>query len=169
MKSNSVVTYTISDGVITFRVIGAGELTLRMSDLAPVILERARDFGMVQRIMDKAAIPRDTSTGKSATPAEKYAAMKGLVDHYSSGSAEWSRKREPVGKRGGKNGRLLLQALQEYYPGRSVEALTEYLAARSEIEQDALLICKELKPIVDRLRAASVASVDTISLLGELL
>ena len=96
-KSNSVVTVQQTETGLTFDVIGAGSFVLDMGKLHSDVRQRAAFHGMKQRIADAAAIARDQSTGQSATPAEKYAAMKALADHYMTGTAEWSRRGEGGG------------------------------------------------------------------------
>jgi len=96
-KSNSVVTVQQTETGLTFNVIGAGEFTLDMGKLHSDVLQRAAFHGMKQRIADAAAIARDQSTGQSASPTDKYAAMKALADHYMTGTAEWSRRGEGGG------------------------------------------------------------------------
>lgn len=90
LKANSIITTTVAGDIITFTVKDAGALTLDLSKVSPVNATRAMRHGFIQRVSDKAAISRDTKTGLSATPAEKLAAMKTLVDHFMSGTEEWS-------------------------------------------------------------------------------
>ena len=52
--------------------------------------KRAEVHGWIQRLSDRAAKPRDTKTGRAATAGEKFAAIQELVEHYLSGSADWS-------------------------------------------------------------------------------
>jgi hypothetical protein len=97
-KSNSVVTTQhLESGAIRFDVLGAGSVTFDPTKADPSNRTYAETHGWVQRISDAAAISRDPETGKPASPADKLAAMQTLVDHYESGSEEWSR----VGQGGG--------------------------------------------------------------------
>lgn len=89
-KSNSVVTHTLAESILTFSVREAGTFTINMKALHPDILARAAIHGLIQRISDKAAMERNPETGQPASPADKMARMKALADHYASGSAEWS-------------------------------------------------------------------------------
>jgi len=90
-KSNSVVTHTIAGSVITFNVVGAGSAEVDINNLSNEVKERAMVHGIIQRFSDATAISRDLETGKPATPAEKLARMQALVEHYSTGTAVWSR------------------------------------------------------------------------------
>lgn len=92
-RENSVLTVSYEGNVIVYSVLGVGDLRLDTSKMHPDNLAHAAMHGMEQRIRDAAAIPRDKDTGASATPQDKYDAMKRLVDHYESGTAEWTIKR----------------------------------------------------------------------------
>lgn len=96
-KSNSVVTVQQTETGLTFSVIGAGEFVLDMDKLHPDILKRAAFHGMKQRISDAAAMSRNPDNGQPATPADKYAAMRALAEHYMTGTPEWSRRGEGGG------------------------------------------------------------------------
>lgn len=100
-KSNSVVTVQQDGTVLVFDVMGAGRLAFDVSNANAACRQHAEMHGWKQRISDAAAMSRDPETGKPATAQEKLAAMRELVEHYESGSAEWSR----VG--GGGGGRSL--------------------------------------------------------------
>lgn len=96
-KSNSVATSTFdaATGLLAIKVIGAGELSVDVRKLAgEAAYDQLTDLGrqglghgVNQRLMDRAAISRDQTTGASATPAEKFAAIKALADHYANGGA----------------------------------------------------------------------------------
>lgn len=93
VKSNSVVSVELANGKLQFTVVGTGTpLVFNHHAAAASLRERAELHGWKQRISDAAAIPRDTETGASATPAEKRAAMQRLIEHYESGTEEWSLK-----------------------------------------------------------------------------
>ena len=97
-RSNSIITHEIDTSglrpTITFHVRGVPEpLVLDTVNLSHAIRERALLHGLVQRISDAAAIPRDTATGLSATPEEKHEAMSALVGHYMSGTPDWTLNR----------------------------------------------------------------------------
>ena len=90
-KSNSVVTVArLDDGTLAFDVIGAGRVTFDPTKADAAMRARAELHGWEQRLRDAAAISRDDATGASASPADKMAAIKALVDHYESGATEWS-------------------------------------------------------------------------------
>lgn len=85
---------TGNDAVVIFRVAGERDLRLPVADLAPEVMTRAMIHGLVQKVSDAAAIPRDVNTGRSATSEEKRAAMATVVETLLGG--EWNR-RAPAG------------------------------------------------------------------------
>ena len=143
-KSNSVVTHQVDDNGITFNVIGAGSVRLDFDKVSEPNQKRAMIHGMIQRISDRAAIGRDPETGKSATPAEKLAAMTTLVDHYHSGTSEWSMVTRGEGAPRG----LLFRALCIAYPNRDPEEIRTWLAGKSKAEQAALRKSPKLADII---------------------
>ena len=95
-KSNSVITHEASsDGIITFHVVGAGSFKFDPAACTDEVERMAALHGYVQKISDKAAIGRDAKTGKSATPAEKFAAMKAMAEHLQGGGAWSTRQARP--------------------------------------------------------------------------
>ena len=143
VKSNSVVTHSIEGGAIKFTVRDAGEFTLDVTALHADIRARAAIHGLVQRISDKAALGFNKEANRYATPAEKFAAMKALADHYTSGSAEWSVR--AAGERDTSG--LTIQAIANV---KGVDAA----AARAMVERLAEKAGKEVKTILAELRNA---------------
>lgn len=171
-KANSVITHLpIMDngelvGVI-FRVKGAGDLTFNFRKVHTDLRLTAEGHGWIQRISDAAAISRDAETGTAATPAEKLAAMERLVEHYESGTAEWSRVAE-AGPRGG----ILFKALCRMFAGqKSAEEVRTWLDARTKVEQAALRASEKVRKIIAEIEAEAVTAapkVDTEALLANL-
>jgi len=101
-KANSVVTHALAKGAdgtvsgITFTVLGAGDCTLTLANVSAACKERAQWHGFIQRCADGAAKARNTANGQPASPADKLAGIARIVEHYNSGSAEWSLKTERV-------------------------------------------------------------------------
>ena len=106
-KSNSVVTVArLPDGMLSFDVLGAGKITFDPAKAHPDMRAYAELHGWEQRLRDRAAIGRDGDTGASATPQDKFDAIKELADHYMSGAADWSMRGE-----GGGQASITLQAI----------------------------------------------------------
>lgn len=141
---------------ITWQVKGAGALTLDVSKVNQVNKERAMLHGFVQRISDAAAMARDSKTGASATPQEKFAAMQRLVEHYQSGSEGWSpaRSSEGVGRPKGEsaNVKLLRAALALYNPQKDAETIEKFVKGLTGAQQTALLVSEPLKVSVELAR-----------------
>lgn len=173
-KSNSVITTKLDGSLIVFTVKGGkgfntikneledGELVLDLARLHGDISAKALVHGMVQRVADAAAIPRDTKTGKSASPQEKLEAMAELVNHYNSGSGDW----RIGGKREGRS--FLLLALCEFRADKTREELQEWLKALTDNQKKALENDPRIKPKIDTMRAQGTEQVDTEELLAGL-
>jgi hypothetical protein len=165
-KSNSVISTEQRGTSLVFKVRDAGEIELDLQLVSQANRERATLHGFVQRVSDAAAIPRNTETGASATPADKLAAMQRLVDHFNSGSEEWSPTRQAgVGSDG-----LLLQSLMRLKPEVAKVDLEKFLEPLDKAAKAALLASSAIAPIAAELRAeaAKRSGVDVEDLLSRL-
>jgi hypothetical protein len=173
-ERKSVITTTVSEDQvsITFHVKGAGDLVLDLSKVNSAILTRARTHGFIQRVSDKAAIPCDTTTGLPATPAMKLEAMRGMVEHFMSGSSEWNVKRAE-GTRKPKDGLdpIIIAAVCEV-TGKdeaAIRAIIEAGAKAKEIKPVAYLAALagagKVRTVVDRMRAEQAPDLDGDELL----
>jgi hypothetical protein len=144
IKSNSVITHEIVDNELVFTVVGAGKLTFQPQAVSETNRHRAELHGWIQRISDAAAISRDPETGKPATALEKYEAMKALVDHYETGTSEWSRVR--VG--GGEVKGQLFKALCVIYPAKTPDDIRAWLDGKSKDEKKALRQSKKVRDAI---------------------
>ena len=104
MKENQHVKPVIDvvTGTVTFQVKGQDDLVLHFDRLHPDIVERAALVGMAQvRIVDAAAVGVADDEGNIIPEAQriamKYRNMAALIEHYETGTSEWSR----VGTGGG--------------------------------------------------------------------
>ena len=125
--------------------------------------------GLKQRVSDAAALSRNATTGKSATPEEKRVAMSELIEHYNSGTADWNRARR-AGARATRDSDavMLLAALARLYPERTEEQLKTWVEKRSKADRAALMLSEKIKPIIEELREAQGASADANDLLMDL-
>ena len=165
-KSNSVITTAIDTAArtLTFSVIGAGEIVLDLNRVHVANVDYAAFHGFKQRIADKAALPRDETTGKPASPGDKYEAMRELAEHFMSGSADWSTRRE-----GGINeGGLLFRALTELYPAKTPEEIKAFLGGKTAKEKAGILASEKVAPVANRIRAEAGKGIDAESLLAGL-
>jgi hypothetical protein len=138
LKGNSVVTVSLpGNGIIRFGVLGAGEFDLDTGKCGTENRAHAEIHGFIQKVSDRAAIGRDPDTGKSASPAEKFAAMKECADRLQSGGP-WNVVREGGSNEGG----LLYRAMKRLYPnGANVvsrKAFGEWLESKAASESERL-------------------------------
>jgi hypothetical protein len=145
MKRNSVINVTETEAGLTFTVSGAGDVALEFAKISPTNRVRAETHGWKQRISDAAAMSCD-GEGRTASPMEKLTAMRALVMHYESGAAEWSRRAEAAGPRGG----FLFEALSRMYPEADVRA---YLDGLTSAEQAALRDDSDVAPVIATIKA----------------
>lgn len=130
-KANSVVTTGHENGVLWWQVAGVGKLTLDVDKVHAAIKSQAMYEGLSDRIVDKAALGFIKSENRYATAREKFEAMRTLVEHYATGTAEWSMK--PSGG-GVDNSGLTIEAIrrvQGYETTALAEAYAEKYAAKA--------------------------------------
>lgn len=88
MAERKSIISTVVDPVaqrIVFTVEGAGSITLDVGALDNLTKDKGMFHGFEQKVRDAGAIPRDTKTGRSASPSEKLAAMRQVVENLTSG------------------------------------------------------------------------------------
>lgn len=151
---------------VLFKVAGVGQLELELAKLSAEVRESAMVHGLLQRIGDAAALSRDTKSGKSASPEEKFKAMQALVEHYNSGATSWTLS--GGARRPSDEVRLLIEALCEAYPGKPESELRAWVGKRSKGDIAALSQEARLKAIIDRKREERAKGVDVGGLLSEL-
>ena len=159
VKSNSIVRTEWEGGVLTVDVLGAGSFTFDKTLCSDAVRVYAEEHGFTQRIVDRAAKGRDPKTGKSASPQEKFTAMKELADFYMLGGSEWSMTRSGSGREGG----LFFEALCELRPDKTSEKIKAYIAKLTEENPKQLATLrgsKEIVAIMNRLRAERAEEVD---------
>ena len=150
--------------VLTFR---HGEvLRLRPESLTPEIQRAAMIHGLKQKLVDAAAISRDTTTGRAATIATKYEAVREIFDRITGENPSWNKPR--AGGAGGQGG-LLARAIARY-KNVPVEAAKAYLERLTDAQKQALRVDPRIATIINELRAESAkpAGIDTDALLGGL-
>lgn len=146
-RANWTIAHKIEGTKITWNVKDAGALVLDLAAVAQANKERAMGHGFVQRVSDAAAMARDSKTGKSATPQQKFEAMKRLVEHYMSGSEEWSpaRATEGVGRpRVDRDKELLAMALGIFQPQKDAGTIAQFVQGLKKEQVTALLVSEQL-------------------------
>lgn len=161
----AVVGTATSGSKLLVGVKGFPVMELDMDDLriSPEVRQAAMVNGFRQRLMDAAALKRDTATGGSATAAEKDAAIRKLYDHYMSGSTEWELTR---GAQAPRMDALVIKAIMEAF-GKTedvVRSLIESKAAEKGLKPAeycaAMAELGKVKPIVERLRKEALAAIE---------
>ena len=169
----STVSLAHGELVLTF----ADQTTAKLSthDLSPDILSQALLHGLKQKLVDAAAIARNTDTGASATTADKKEAVMEIHARLLEGA--WNKGRATGDGMNGK-GSILLLALQRLQPNRDAAELAEWLKARTDAERAALAKNAKILPHVQAIQAeraeraaaaAKKAGIDSDELLNGLL
>ncbi len=158
-KKARVVQCTLDAGKVVFTVAGQVALVVNPSAMSEKNREYAMLHGIKQRVMDAAALERDTATGLSATPEQKYEAMKAIVDHLNSGAEEWNIRGQGRGPRVDAEFNMLLTAIAEVR-GMETEALREWLKKKTPSERLALSMHASIKPTLDAIRELSAGAID---------
>lgn len=164
-KRTPVIETTIEGDVLRLACMNGERLELNVFDLVESIRTQAMLHGLKQKLIDAAAISRDPETGKSATPDDKWAAVRAVYDRLMRG--EWNATR---GEGTGSGNGLLFRALVRMYPAKTADQLREYLDGKTKAEQAALRANPKVAAVIEEIKAESVKAggVDSDSLLDEL-
>jgi hypothetical protein len=170
-RKNAIVSVAVNDGYTGFTVSvdGHDPLLINANNLSDEVRNRAVIHGLVQKISDAAAL------GKDATPADKYNAMKAVVDRLHDG--DWSKRGDGNGD--GQPAGIIFRAFHQFIIDASAEAGRDAPAEetvralydkKTRSEQLALRNDPRIAAIMETLRAAKVktSSVDLDSLFAEL-
>ena len=160
--AHSALTLTFADGTATqFSTV----------EFPPSILTQALAHGLKQKLVDAAAIARNTETGASATVQDKKAAVLAVLGRLLAG--EWNKARE--GGDGAAKGSLLLLALGRMNPAGDMSALAERVKAMTDEQRAALSKNPKVLVHIQAIQAeraaakARASGVDSDALLGDLL
>lgn len=143
-------------GVLTFDLSDGTAIRLDTAALSTDIIAAALAHGLKQKVIDAAAIPRNTTTGKSATDEEKIAAMKEVAQRLKDGM--WN---APKGE-GAQTGGILATALCEI-TGQSREEMVAHLAAMSAAEKTALRKLPAIAAKISEIEARTGKQVADVS------
>ncbi len=149
VKSNAVTTHEfLHDGNIRFAVPNVGQAVLRVGEVSLENRHKAMLEGFVKRIINMAAINRDTETGASATPAQKWARMQAAIEHYNSGTTMWG-LRVAAGE-GVDDAGLVVQALMRVKAVDLDKAngLVEAMMAKHTLDRKAVLANLRKNPAI---------------------
>lgn len=141
---------------------------LDANSLTREIFEAATMHGLKQKLVDAAAISRNPETGRSATTADKMAAIREVYERLLAG--EWNKRREGGT---GANGGLLFSALCRFYAGSRTEAeVRAFIEGLDEKAQAAMRAHAKVAPIIETIKAeraakrSDVAAIDADALLA---
>ena len=164
-KRTPAISAEIVGDTLSLMFANGERLEVVAGNLTPEIRDYATMHGLKQKLVDAAAISRNPDTGRAATVADKYDAVKAVFDRLQAG--QWNAPREGAGASGG----LLFRALCRMYAGKKdEEAIREFLEGKTDAEKTALRKNPKVAAIIDEIRAESgkAASIDTDELLDEL-
>lgn len=123
------------EGQLHLTFADGDKITLHSRQLTEEIRAQALLHGLKQKLVDAAAISRDPETGRSATLADKKAAVMEVFDRILAG--QWNKGREGGGDGVGRAS-LLFLALQRLQPNKPAAAIEAWLAARTDEEKAGL-------------------------------
>lgn len=157
------------DGTLILEFRHGETLRVHPESLNPEIQRAALLHGLKQKLVDAAAISRDTATGRAATIATKYDAVREIFDRITGAGGEtpsWNKPR--AGGAGGQGG-LLARAIARY-KNVEVSAAKAYLDRLTDAQKQALRVDPRIAAVINELRmeSAKPAGIDTDALLGGL-
>lgn len=158
---------TVTDGgTLTLEFRHGETLTLRPEALTPEIQRAAMLHGLKQKLVDAAAIARDTVTGRAATIQTKYDAVREIFDRITGENPSWNKPR--AGGAGGQGG-LLARAIARY-KNVALESAKAYLDRLTDAQKQALRVDPRIATVINELRleTAKPAGIDTDALLSGL-
>lgn len=161
-ERKSIISAAVDEqaGTITFAVAGIGQMVLDVGQTKGTN-QRAMYHGYEQKVRDAAAIPRDTKTGASATPKEKYEAMLEVVQNLHDGI--WNAKGGASAK--ALNRGALFQAIGEVRQRDAAEVEAKFRDRPDEVLR-AFLTHKDIAGVYARLTTQDTGAAD--ELLSEL-
>lgn len=173
--TNKTITTTVhTDGGLTgngslrIDVVGFTPLMVQIRDLSDAMLEQAVLHGLKQKIVDAAALSRNPDTGRSATAADKYNAMREVLDRVIAG--EWNKTRGDGTGTG--SGGLLFAALCRLYTVKTPEDIRAFLDGKTTAEQAALRKNPKVAAVIETIKAERAKDApddaDTDDMLAEL-
>jgi hypothetical protein len=170
-REGSIITVTNDEsaGVQMFNVQGCDTLYLYHTaqpdgpvGLSDSVKSHAAFHGMEQRVRDAGALGWNEEAKRYATPQEKHAAMKVLVDHYNSGTVDWNVK-GGVSESG-----LLFRVLMREKPERDANQVKAFIKAQDAATRRKLLDSDRLIEIVRAIRKEDGSQFDADEILNSL-
>lgn len=157
------ITADIFQSTLTLTFSNGESLSLNTETLGAEIAKQAMLHGLKQKLVDAAAISRNTDTGRSATIDDKYDAVKEVFDRLTSDNPTWNKVREAGAVAG--NG-LFVRALMQM-TGKTKAQIDVFLEKKTKEEKAALRKNPKVAVIMAELSSAN-DDIDTDDLLSEL-
>lgn len=145
---------TLHHGTLTLKFATGDSAQLATVDLSPEILSQALLHGLKQKLVDAAAIARNTETGASATAEDKRDAVVRMLERLLEG--DWNSRRE--GSASVEKGSILFLALQRAKPNDDPAKLREWLRTRTDAEKAAIGKNPKLIPFILQVQAERAAA-----------
>lgn len=153
-----VVSTDIFGDTITLNFQTGHELSIDINNLSVEIQKQALLHGLKQKLVDAAAIARNTESGDSATAEDKYNAVKTVYDRITMPNGTWNAIREGVEKA---QGGVFMRAVMEL-TGKTKAQLDTMLEKLSKEEIAALKKNPRIVDIMQRMEREALANkVDT--------
>lgn len=148
----AAVTTDIFGTTLTLNFANGKELQIDTTTLHADIVQQAILHGLKQKLVDAAAIARDTETGKTATIDDKYQAVKTVFDRITSATPSWNAVREGEQKQ---QGGIFVRALMEL-TGKSREATQAAIETYTKEQVAALKKNPRVLAIIQRMEREKV-------------
>ena len=170
-RKNSVISVDLSDNSdgILFTVANVGSIELVVSSLAENVRQSALIHGLIQKVSDAAALPRNED-GSPASPSDKHAAMQAVVDRLLAG--EWNKRGEASGDSAPAG--LIRRAVIEWAEanGRTEAKAIAFYESKDRAGQLALRKVPEIAAIMERIKsergANKASTINADDLLAEI-
>lgn len=174
IREGSVLAVVVDEATKTlvFNVRGAApdggskSLSFCVTEASTPNREYAELHGWKQRFVDAAALTRDPVTGKPASPADKFASIELLVDHYKSGSLDWALRAVTSERTSGELAFLVRAVVA--IKGKSSAEVRDWLKSKTAAERTSLALMPAIKELIDGYRAEGAADIDSEAMLAEL-
>lgn len=165
MKRNAVLKITKFEDGLLLKFADGKVLELKVGkdvQADSMLFRRAAIHGFCQKLVDAAAISRNPDTGKAATVADKYEAVRAVHDRLVAG--EWNLPRA-TGPKGG----ILFAALVRMFEGRkSPEQVRAWLDEKTGVQQAALRTNAKVREHIVAIETELAKGQDSDGLLVEL-
>ena len=161
------ITTDIFGSILTLTFSTGETLEVDVMQMSVEMQKQAMLHGMKQKLVDAAAIARNTETGQSASVQDKYDAVREVYMRIVRNlSPSWNKVKSEGTATGNS---LLVRALMQM-TGKNRNQIDQFLEAKTKEEKAALTSNAKVAAIIATLRAATVdTSIDTDDMLADLM